>query len=73
MTQAETKQTITVHLEPEMKTILIKRPKTVMQLLQVLNLSLESALVARNGKLLTYDRRIWPGDELLVRVVMSSG
>lgn len=73
MTNEETSQTVTVHLEPEMKTIQIKRPKTVLQLLQALDLTLESALVARDGKLLTYDRRIWPGDELLVRIVMSSG
>ena len=30
-------------------------------------------LVARNGQLLTPDRRIWPDDALLVRKVASSG
>ncbi len=66
-------QTVTVHLEPAMQTIKIKRPKTAAQLLAALNLAPETALVVRNGKLLTHDRRVWPNDELLVRVVTSSG
>lgn len=64
---------ITVRLEPEMRIISMKRPKTVAQLLEALGLAQETALVARNGRLLTHDRRIWPDDELLVRVVISSG
>ncbi len=66
-------QTVTVRREPSMKTIKIRRPKTVAQLLDALSLELETALVARNGKLLTYDQKIWPNDELLVRVVVSGG
>lgn len=49
------------------------RPKTVSQLLEALHLEAETALVARDGKLLTPDRRIWPGDEIWVRVVASRG
>lgn len=64
---------ITVRLEPAMKTLRIRRPKTAAQLLEALGLAPESALVARRGRLLTHDRRIWPNDELLVRVVISSG
>lgn len=70
---AENYQTVTVRLEPLMKTIKIRRPKTVAQLLCALNLDTETALVARNGKLLTYDQKLWADDELLVRVVISSG
>lgn len=65
--------TVTVQLEPEKKTIKLKRPKTVAQLLDALKLEPETALVARGGKLLTYDQKLWPNDELLVRVVISSG
>jgi sulfur carrier protein ThiS len=51
----------------------LPRPKTSRQLLAALNLREECALVARNGELLTPDRRIWPDDELLVRKVGSTG
>lgn len=64
---------VTVRIEPDMKTIKLKRPKTAAQLLQALNMAPETALVVRNGKLLTHDRRIWPNDELLVRAVISAG
>lgn len=73
METMETYPTVTIHLEPAMKTLKLKRPKTVAQLLSALNLEPETALVARDGKLLTYDRKIWPDDELLIRVVISSG
>lgn len=66
-------QTVTIHLEPDMRVFQIRRPKTVAQLFTALNLPRETALVARNGKLLTHDRHIWPNDELLVRIVISSG
>ena len=49
------------------------RPKTSRQLLAALGLAEETALVAREGQLLTPDRHIWPGDNLLVRKVASSG
>lgn len=65
--------TVTVLLQPEERRLTLKRPKTARQLLEALGLMEETALVARDGELLTPDRRIWPGDELLVRVVMSSG
>lgn len=62
-----------VLLQPEERRLRLPRPKTARQLLEALGLMEETALVARGGELLTPDRRIWPGDELLVRVVASSG
>lgn len=67
------KNIVTVLLQPEERRFTLRRPKTAHQLLETLGLMEETALVARNGELLTPDRRIWPGDELLVRVVTSSG
>ena len=64
---------VTVLLQPEEKRLSLPRPKTSRQLLEALGLAEETALVARNGQLLTPDRRVWPGDELLVRKVASSG
>ncbi|MBO4299992.1 MAG: hypothetical protein J5861_00155 [Desulfovibrio sp.] len=68
-----TATTVTVHLQPEEKDMVLARPKTVSQLLASLGLAEETALVARDGQLLTPDRHIWPNDILLVRKVASSG
>ena len=65
--------TVTVLLQPEEKTLVLPRPKTARQLLAALGMREETALVARNGELLTPDRRIFTGDALLVRTVTSSG
>lgn len=51
----------------------LQRPKTALQLLQALNIPEEAALVIRNGGLLTPDRRIWPGDQIEVRMAGSRG
>lgn len=64
---------VTVLLQPDEVEISLPRPKTARQLLAALGLEEESALVARAGELLTPDRRIWPGESLLVRVVASRG
>ena len=64
---------IRVRIEPEGILLSMPRVKTARQLLVALNLAEESALVARARDLLTPDRRIWPNDELLVRVVSSRG
>ncbi|MBE6442915.1 MAG: hypothetical protein J6N67_02525 [Desulfovibrio sp.] len=64
---------MTVFLQPEERRLTLPRPKTARQLLAALGLAEETALVAREGQLLTPDRHIWPGDELLVRKVASSG
>ncbi len=68
-----TPPTVNVRLQPEEKHLELPRPKTARQLLQALGLQEETALVARNGILLTPDVRIYNGDELLVRKVTSSG
>ncbi len=64
---------VSILLQPEERRFRLRRPKTARQLLDALGLMEETALVARGGELLTPDRRIWPGDELLVRVVTSTG
>ncbi len=64
---------ITVHLEPQGKTLTMPRPKTVWQLMNRLSLKPCSALIIRDGGLLTKDREILPGDEITVRSVVSSG
>ena len=64
---------VTVLVQPEERRLSLPRPKTARQLLEALGLAEETALVARQGELLTPDRRIWPDDELLVRKVASSG
>ena len=60
-------------VQPEERRLSLPRPKTARQLLEALGLAEETALVARQGELLTPERRIWPDDELLVRTVASSG
>lgn len=65
--------TITVHLQPEEVTREMPRVKTVRQLLDALSIRSCTALVARDGELLTPDRQIMAGDSLLVRKVTSSG
>ena len=64
---------VSVLVQPEEKHLSMPRPKTSRQLLAALGLAEETALVAREGQLLTPDRHIWPGDNLLVRKVASSG
>ncbi len=64
---------IHILLQPEDKKIQLPRKKTVKQLLSFLNIPEETALVARDGELLTPDRRIFTGDEILVRKVTSAG
>lgn len=64
---------VLVRLQPDESWLSLPRPKLARQLLAALNIGEECALVARDGELLTPDRHIWPGDELLVRKVASSG
>ena len=65
--------TITLVLEPEGKTAAFPRPKTVTQLLNKLGVKQCTALVIREGELLTPDRRIEIGDTITVRGVVSRG
>lgn len=65
--------TITLTLEPQGKTAAFPRPKTVTQLLNKLGVKQGTALVIRDGELLTPDRRIETGDSITVRSVVSRG
>jgi sulfur carrier protein len=64
---------ITVLLQPEGREFFLPRPKTVLQLLRKLDIRPGTALVIREGGLLTQDIRIFPGDHITVRIVTSSG
>lgn len=64
---------ITVLLQPEDREISLLRPKTVLQLLRKLDIRRGTALVIREGALLTEDRQILPGERIIVRRVTSSG
>ncbi len=65
--------TISVHLQPEEKIFEMPRVKSAGQLLKKLDIRPATALVVRNGELLTPDRPINHGDHLLVRKVTSRG
>jgi len=64
---------ITVRITPGDKVLTFDRLNTVLQLLNKLGLGMSDALVARDGVLLTPDRKLRRGDELTVRVVVSRG
>ncbi len=64
---------ITVRLEPGNQIQKIPRTKTVRQLFSRLGIAEETALVVRDGELLTPDRAIRRDDEILVRKVASRG
>ena len=64
---------ITVILEPTGGKKEIARPKTVSQLLGQLGIRQGTALVIREGELLTPDRRIETGETITVRSVVSRG
>lgn len=73
MTEEKTPPTITVRIQPEEEVVVMPRVKTVLQLLNKLEIRPSTALVARDGELLTPDRNIFTGDSLLVRKVTSRG
>lgn len=65
--------TITLTMQPTGGTSVVPRPKTVRQLLDRLNHLEETALVIRDGTLLTPDLAIQPGDHIIVRSIISHG
>lgn len=65
--------TIELTVEPGGETRVIPRAKTARQLLEKLQILEETALVIRQGQLLTPDRQIWPNDAILIRLVGSRG
>ena len=64
---------ITVNLEPDGEVIELHGTKTVIAVLNRLKLRPTMAIVARNDELLTSDRRLKPGETILVRKVTSAG
>ena len=64
---------VSVLLQPGESQVLLAKVRTVRAVLTALELRPGMAIVARRGELLTPDRPVWPGDELLVRRMMSSG
>ncbi|EGB14341.1 hypothetical protein DND132_1128 [Pseudodesulfovibrio mercurii] len=64
---------IIVNLEPDGKRIELNDTRSVLAVLNKLQLRPTMALVARRGELLTPDRSLVHGDELLVRKVTSAG
>lgn len=65
--------TITLEMQPGGCISTIERPKTVRQLLDRLGYLEETALVIRDGTLLTPDLAIQPNDSIIVREVTSRG
>ena len=64
---------VTVLMEREGETLEFPRLNTVQQLLNKLDLFVNDALVIRGDELLTPDRKIAMGDEIVVRTVVSRG
>lgn len=64
---------IHVRLEPAGRELQFPKLGTVLQLLKKLELGQNSALVIRDGELLTHDRQLRAGDEITVRGVSSRG
>ncbi len=64
---------ITVRIEPDNEVKTLEKINTTQQLLTRLNLLSTQALIIRGEELLTPDRRIGQGDELVVRKVVSLG
>ncbi|WP_290919196.1 hypothetical protein [Halodesulfovibrio sp.] len=63
---------VTVTLQPQNETRTVKA-RSVRQLLNIVKASPTTVLVIRNNELLTSDRKLSHGDEIIVRTVVSSG
>lgn len=64
---------ITVHLEPDGEIVELHKTRSVIAVLNKLNLRSTMAIVVRDGELLTPDRKLTQGDTLMVRKVTSAG
>lgn len=64
---------VTVTMEREGETLEFSTLNTVLQLMHKLKLGVNDALIIRGDELLTPDRRIHTGDEIVVRTVVSRG
>jgi len=64
---------ITVNLEPDGKVLELHDIRSVTGLLNKLGMRHTMAIIARDGELLTPDRKLSHGDVVLVRKVTSAG
>jgi len=64
---------ITVTITSKEQPLTFPKIRTVLQLLQELDLRVNDALIIRDGELLTPDRRVLDGDRITVRPVTSRG
>ncbi|NDV25053.1 MoaD/ThiS family protein [Desulfovibrio sp. JC010] len=64
---------VIVTIEPEGQTVEYTKLNTVLQLLNKQGLHHTDTLVIRNGELITPDERIFQGDEIELRKVISVG
>ncbi len=64
---------VTVFLEREDETIIWERLTSAHQLLNRLRLGVNDALIIRDKILLTPDQKIFPGEHITVRTVISKG
>ncbi len=64
---------IRIRVEPQGEVLEFPSLNTVLQLLNKLGLTATQALVIRQDSLLTPDRKLAQGDEIVVRKVISAG
>lgn len=64
---------ISIRIEPDNEVRTLDKPTTALRLLSRLGLRPSQALVSRGRELLTPDRRVEDGDEVIVRKVVSLG
>lgn len=64
---------ITVTLSSQKQPVTFPKIKTVLQLLNKLDLRVNDALIIRDDELLTPDRHLRSGDHIIVRLVASRG
>jgi sulfur carrier protein len=64
---------VLARIEPGGRQVSLPGLRSVQALLRALGLRQTQALVIRGGELLTQDRLLAPGDEIVVRTVTSAG
>lgn len=64
---------VTITLEPQNETMVMHKARSVHAVLKRLGIRPTTVLVIRDGGLLTPDRHLYHGDEIIVRTVVSSG
>jgi len=64
---------VRILLEPQNETHTMHKVRSVLAVLKRLDIRPTTVLVIREGKLLTPDQRLYHGDHITVRTVVSSG